>query len=291
MSNPVFTVVTTAKNEKNKEVLKETFENWEQATQPFDKRVEFVVVDAGGNTELPSIDSTRIVPSKEYMRYRRELYRSKIIRHEWWDSPSIGRNLGFRHAKGWIVVFQDIDTLFSTGTDLDREYVTELDAYDNWFKVMHQAFRRKNIAAATSSLRPRDSKKMGRRFAAMGLNTMTRISLKLPQIGFGDSVVVGASVPGCSIAVLREIAMKLTSDETGPYDPELAIGEDYKLSRMLGMFGRVSYEKKAGIFVRTLSRVSSGFDISKSLFYALKWAPHYLFPGRYCKYQKHTLSM
>jgi len=290
MSKPVFTVVTTAKNEKSKEVLKETFENWQQATQPFDNRVEFVVVDAGGNTELPSIDSTRIVPSEEYAKYRRELHRSKIIKHEWWDSPSIGRNLGFRYAKGWIVVFQDIDSLFSTGTDIDHEYVTELDRYENWFKAMYQAFKRKNIVAATSSLRPRDSKKISRRFAAMGLNTLTRISLKLPPVSVQDSMVLGASVPGCSIAVLREIALELTSKETGPYDPELAIGEDYKLSRMLGMFGKVSYEERAGIFVRTLSRISSGFDITKSLFYAVKWAPHYLFPGRYCKYQKHTLS-
>ena len=291
MSKPIFTVVTTAKNEKNKEILQETFENWEQATRSFGKCVEFVVVDAGGNTELPSIDSTRIVPSEEYLRYKKELYRSKVIKHEWWDSPSIGRNLGFRYARGWIVVFQDIDSLFSTGTDLDHEYVTELDEYENWFKVMYRAFKRKNIVATTSSLRPRDSKKISRRFAAMGLNTMTRISLKLPSISVQDTIMVGASVPGCSIALLREVAGRLTSDGTGPYDPELAIGEDYKLSRMLWMYGKVSYEKKAGIFVRTLSRVSSGFDITKSLFYALKWAPHYLFPGRYCKYQKHTLSM
>jgi len=290
MSKPVFTIVTTAKNEKDKRILRETFENWEQATQSFGKPVEFIVVDAGGNTELPSIDGTRIVSSEEYLQYRRELYRSRIIKHEWWDSPSIGRNLGFHYARGWIVVFQDIDTLFSTGTDVDHEYVTELDKYENWFKVMYQAFKRKNIVAATSSLRPRDSKKISRRFAAMGLNTLTRISLKLPPISVQDSMVLGASVPGCSIAVLREIALKLTSDETGPYDPELAIGEDYKLSRMLGMFGKVSYEERAGIFVRTLSRISSGFDITKSLFYALKLAPHYLFPGRYCKYQKHTLS-
>ena len=291
MSKPVFTVVTTAKNEKDREGLEETFENWELATRLFGKFVEFVVVDAGGNIELPSIDSTRIVPSEEYERYKKELYCSKIIKHEWWDSPSIGRNLGLRYAKGWIVAFQDIDTLFSTGTDLDREYVTKLDVYENWFKVMYRAFRRKNIVAATSSLRPRDSKKIGRRFAAMGLNTLTRVSLKFPPISVQDTIVVGASVPGCSIALLRDIAVKLTSDGTGPFDPELAIAEDYKLSRTLGMYGKVSYEKKAGIFVRTLSRISGGFDITKSLFYALKWAPHYLFPGRYCKYQKHTLSM
>jgi len=291
MSKPAFTIVTTAKNEKNKEILEETFENWEHATRSFGKGVEFIVVDAGGNTELPSIDSTRTVPSEEYMRYKEELYRSKVIKHEWWDSPSIGRNLGLQYAKGWIVVFQDTDTLFSTGTDLDREYVTELDTYENWFKVMYQAFKRKNIVAATPSLRPRDSRKISRRFAAMGLNTMTRISLKLPPISVQDTIMVGASVPGCSIALLREVAVKLASDGSGPYDPELAIGEDYELSRRLGMCGKVSYEKKAGIFVRTLSRVSGGLDITKSLFYALKWAPHYLFPGRYCKYQKHTLSM
>jgi len=290
MSKPIFTVVTTAKNEKNRDILRETFENWEQATGSFGKGVEFVVVDAGGNTELPSIDSTMIVSSEEYTRYKDGLYSSRIIKHESWDSPSIGRNLGFQYAKGWIVVFQDIDTLFSTGTDLDHEYLTELDLYENWFKVMYLAFKRKNIVAATPSLRPRDSRKISRRFAAMGLNTMTRISLKLPPIGFQDTVMVGASVPGCSIALLHEAAVKLTSDGNGPYDPELAIGEDYKLSRRLGMYGKVSYEKKAGIFVRTLSRVSGGFDITKSLFYALKWAPHYLFPGRYCKYQKHTLS-
>ena len=152
MSKPVFTVVTTAKNEKDRGILEETFENWELATRLFGKRVEFVVVDAGGNIELPSIDSTRIVPSEEYERYKKELYCSKIIKHEWWDSPSIGRNLGLRYAKGWIVAFQDIDTLFSTGTDLDREYVTKLDVYENWFKVMYRAFRRKNIAVSYTHL-------------------------------------------------------------------------------------------------------------------------------------------
>ena len=291
MPKPIFTVITTAKNEKNHDVLRETFQNWEQTTESFGRSVEFIVVDAGGNTELPSTDSTTIVSSEEYERYKENLYRSKIIKHQWWDSPSIGRNFGFRQANGWIVVFQDIDSLFSTGTDLDLEYVTELDAYDNWFEVMYQAFKRKNIVAATPSLRPRDSRKISRRFAAMGLNTLTRMSLKLPSIGIQDTIMVGGSVPGCSIAMLHEIATKLTADGTGPYDPELAIGEDYKLSRRLGMCGKVSYEKKAGIFVRTLSRVSGGFDITKSLVYALKWAPHYLFPGRYCKYQKHTLSM
>ena len=79
--------------------------------------------------------------------------------------------------------------------------------------------------------------------------------------------------------------------KTGPFNPELAIGEDYQFSRRLGSFGRVSYEKKAGVFVRTMNRVSSGFDITKSLFYALKWAPHYLLPVRYGKYLKHKLSL
>lgn len=182
MEEPTFSVIAPAKNEKNREFLNETFDNWELARQLFSQSVEFILVDAGGNVEFPEIDGARIIPPEEYRKYKRKLYDSGIIRHIWWDSPSIGRNLGFRCAKGKIIVFQDIDSLFSTGTDIDYEYVTELDEYDNWFRVMYQAFKTKNIVAAASSLRPSDTKKVSRRFAAMGLNTVIRMSLRLPIV-------------------------------------------------------------------------------------------------------------
>lgn len=290
MQEPTFSVIAPAKNEKNREFLNETFDNWELARQLFGQSVEFIVVDAGGNVEFPEIDAARIIPPEEYRKYKRKLYDSGIIKHIWWDSPSIGRNLGFRYAKGKIIVFQDIDSLFSTGTDIDYEYITELDEYDNWFKAMYQAFKTKNIVAAASSLRPNDTQKASRRFGVMGLNIVTRISMKLPPVKICGTPVIGPSIPGCGLALLHNVASKMSFNGIGPYDPTLAIGEDYKLSRSVRMYGRLSYEKKAGIFTRTLNRISHGFDITKCLFYAIKWLPHYVLPG-YSKYQKHGFSI
>ncbi len=286
MAEPVFSVITTAKNEKHKDVLNETFSSWEIAKDLFGKSVEFIVADGGGNAEFSAINSMKIISPEEYERKRKKLYESGIIKYKEWDTPSIGRNIGFRHAKGKIVVFQDADSIFSTGTEIDYKYVNEIDKYDNWFKVIYDAFRRKRIVATASSLRPRDSKKIGRRFGALGLNTLTWFSLKFPTIKKLDPPIIGASIPGCSITVLRDVALKIRHNGFGPYDPELAVGEDYKLSRLVGMFGKISYEKRAGIFVRTLNRISSGFDITKSIFYGIKLAPHFFFPG-FSKYQKH----
>jgi hypothetical protein len=125
----------------------------------------------------------------------------------------------------------------------------------------------------------------------MGLNLMTRLSLKMPTINISSIPVFGPSVPGCSIVLLQETAAQMASlNKAGPCDPELGVAEDHKLSRSIGMYGRLSYEKKAGVFTRTRSRVSSGFDIVKSLGYAFKGAPYFAFPGIY-KYRKHTLSI
>jgi len=286
MADPVFSVITTAKNEKNKEILNETFSSWEIAKNLFGKSVEFIVADGGGNADFSQINSMKIISPEEYETKRQKLYESKVIKHKGWDTPSIGRNIGFKHAKGKIVVFQDADSLFSTGTELDYKYVNEMDKYGNWFKVIYNAFRRKRIVATASSLRPRDSKKVGRRFGAVGLNTLTWFSLKFPTVKRMEPPIIGASIPGCSIAVLRDVALRICYNGFGPYDPELAVGEDYKLSRLVGMFGKISYEKRAGTFVRTLNRISSGFDITKCIFYGIKLAPHFFFPG-FSKYQRH----
>lgn len=286
MPEPVFSVITTAKNEKNRESLNETFSSWEFAKNLFGESVEFILADGGGNAEFSLIDSMKVISPEEYERERKRLYKSGVIRHKEWDTPSIGRNIGFKYARGKIVVFQDADSLFSTGTEIDYNYVNEIDEYENWFKVIYEAFKRKRIVATASSLRPRDSKKVSRRFAAVGLNTLTWFSSKFPTIRKLDSPIIGASVPGCSIAVLRDVASKICYNGFGPYDPELAVGEDYKLSRLVGMLGQISYEKQAGIFVRTLNRISSGFDVAKCIFYGIKLAPHFFFPG-FSKYQRH----
>jgi len=297
MQRPIFSVITTGKAEKDRKPLEETFNNWEIAKKVFEekkrksKAVEFIIVDAGENAEFPEIVNSKIVSPKEYEEYRRELWNSGIIKYSWWDSPSIGRNLGFRHAKGRIIVFQDIDSLFSTGTENDDTYLfSELDNYDNYFKVMYYAFKGKDIVASVPSLRPRDRLNLGRRSGTMGLNFVTRLSLRLPTIRIRGIPVVGASVPGCSIALLYDVACKMSNNGNGPYDPELGVAEDHKISRLTAKFGRISYEKKAGVFTRTQNRVSDGFDIAKALGYAFKGSTYYMFPDLF-KYHRHSLTI
>jgi len=297
MLNPVFSVITTGRGEKDTRALEETFSNWEITKKAFEeksgisKAIEFLVVDAGENAEFPKIcDSTRISP-KEYEKYRKELWKSGIIKYQGWDTPAIGRNLGFKHAKGRIVVFHDIDTLFSTGTQMDDAYIfSELDKYENYFEVMYHAFKRKDIVATVPSLRPRDSLKLGRRFGIMGANFMTRLSLKFPTVRIGGIAIIGASVPGCSMAMLHNVACRMSSNGYGPYDSELGVAEDHKISRLMSRFGRISYERCAGVFTRTQNRVSDGYDIAKSLGYAIKGSTYYLFPGLF-KYRRHSLTI
>jgi len=297
MQRPIFSVITTGRAEKDRKPLEETFNNWEIAKKVFEekkgksKAVEFIIVDAGENAEFPEIVNSTIVSPKEYDEYRRELWNTGIIKYSWWDSPSIGRNLGFEHAKGRIIVFQDIDSLFSTGTEIDDAYLfSELDNYDNYFKVMYYAFKGKDIVASVPSLRPRDRLNLGRRSGTMGLNFVTRLSLRLPTIRIRGIPVIGASVPGCSIALLHDVACKMSKNGNGPYDPELGVAEDHKISRLTATFGRISYEKKAGVFTRTQNRVSDGFDIAKSLGYAFKGSTYYMFPDLF-KYHRHSLTI
>ena len=152
MQKPIFSVITTGKGEKDRKTLEETFNNWEITKKVFEegngksKAIEFIVVDAGENAELPEMGDSTIISPKEYDEYRRELWNSRIIKYLWWDSPAIGRNLGFKYAKGRIIVFHDVDSLFSTGTEIDDAYLfSELDNYDNYFKVMYCAFKGKDI--------------------------------------------------------------------------------------------------------------------------------------------------
>jgi hypothetical protein len=297
MLNPVFSVITTGRGEKDTRSLKETFSNWEITKKVFEeksgisKAIEFLVVDAGENAELPEICDSTVISPEEYEEYRKELWKSGIIKYPWWDTPAIGRNLGFKHAKGRIIVFHDMDSLFSTGTQMDDAYLfSELDKYKNYFEVMYYAFKRKDIVATVPSLRPRDSHKLGRRFGIMGANFMTRFSLKFPTIKIGEIPVSGASVPGCSITLLYDVACRMSTNGYGPYDPELGVSEDQKISRLMSRFGRISYERCAGVFTRTQNRVSDGYDIAKSLGYAIKGSTYYLFPGLF-KYRRHSLTI
>ena len=297
MTKPVFSVITTGRGEKDAKALEETFNNWETAKKVFeakigkDKAIEFIVVDAGENAEIPKIDNCKIISPEECDKYRKELWKSGIIKYLWWDTPAIGRNLGFKHAKGDLIVFHDIDSLFSTGTQIDEHYISsDLDKYENYFEVMYHAFKRKDIIAGAPSLRPRDSLKLGRRFGIMGANLLTRLSLNFPTIKIFGIPVIGASVPGCSMTLLHEVAVKMSREGNGPYDPELGVSEDQKISRLITKFGRISYERWAGVFTRTISRVSDGYDIPKSLGYAIKGSTYYIFPGLF-KYRKHSLTI
>ncbi|MDH5690554.1 MAG: glycosyltransferase family 2 protein [Candidatus Bathyarchaeota archaeon] len=297
MPKPVFSVITTGRGEKDTRALEETFSNWEIAKKVFEekrgnsKAIEFLVVDAGENAELPEICDSTVISPEEYEEYRKKLWKSGIIKYPWWDTPAIGRNLGFKYAKGRIIVFHDIDSLFSTGTQMDDAYIfSELDKYENYFEVMYHAFKRKDIVATVPSLRPRDSLKLGRRFGIMGANFMTRLSLKFPTIKIGGIPVIGASVPGCSMTLLYDVACRMSRNGCGPYDPELGVAEDQKISRLMSRFGRISYERGAGVFTRTRNRVSDGYDIAKSLGYAIKGSTYYLFPGLF-KYRKHSLTI
>ncbi len=295
MVQPTFSVVTTAKNEKDKKLLKETFENWESVKQLFEKKtgkkIEFIIVDAGENAGFPELSDSKLVDCETYEKYRHGLCESGIIKYGSWDSPTIGRNLGFSYARGAIVVFQDIDTQFSSGTELDLKYVnSKLDKYENYFDVMYKALRSKKIVGAAPSARASDTLKISRRFGTMGENYTVWFSTKMPTMKIRGTPISGPSVPGFSIAVLREVALRIRADCGHLYDPELAVAEDHKFSRILGEYGRVSYEKHAGVFTRTINRVSPGFDLLKSFLYAFMWAIPYSYPDAW-KYRRHTFSI
>jgi glycosyltransferase involved in cell wall biosynthesis len=297
MLNPVFSVITTGRGEKDTKALRETFNNWEIAKKVFEEKtgkhnsIEFLVVDAGENAEFPEICNSKVISPDEYEKYRKELWKKGIIKYPEWDTPAIGRNLGFKHARGKMIVFHDIDSLFSTGTKIDDSYIfSELDKYENYFDVMYSAFKRKDIVASVPSLRPRDSLNLGRRFGIMGANFLTQLSLKFPTIEILGIPVVGASVPGCSMTLLQEIGYRMFENGYGPYDSELGVSEDHKISRFMSRLGRISYEGCAGVFTRTISRVSDGYDIAKSLGYAIKGSTYYIFPGLF-KYRKHSLTI
>jgi len=290
---PIFSVVTTAKNEKN---LDKTFDNWDYTRQLFEdhiKRrnaVEFIFVDAGGNNGLVERAEGygfKIVYEDEYEEYRGTLYETGETKYKKWNTPSMGRNLGFKYAEGKIDIFQDSDTYFSTGTVIDYQYINSaVDSYKNYLEVMYDAFRKKNIVAAAPSMRPSDSKSLHRRFGIKGQNFMTFSTCKLPTIEFLGNPVIGASAPGPSFVVLNDVVSRID----GPYNPRLAIGEDYLFSRNVGKFGRVSYEKKACAFIRTFNRVKNDrLEFIRSLLLALKWSPHYVFPG-FVEYKRHDLS-
>lgn len=295
MASPTFSVITTAKNEKDSRLFEETFQNWESVKNLFvaktGKRIEFVIVDAGGNADFPELSGSRLVPFEAYEEYKERLYEAGEIKFRSWDSPTIGRNLGFTYSKGNILIFQDIDTRFSTGTEQDYKHVNpKLDRYDNYFEVMYKALTTKNIVGAAPSARANDVQSPFRRFGTMGENYTVWFSTRVPTIRIRSTPVSGPSVPGFSIAVRRDAALRIVADQGHLYDPELAVAEDHKFSRILGEYGRISYEKKAGVFTRTVNRVSPGFDLLKSFLYAFMWIIPYSYPDAW-KYRKHTFSI
>lgn len=295
MAQHTFSVVTTAKNEKNERLLEQTFRNWETVKELFEKKtnkkVEFVIVDAGGNAEFPKLHGSIFIDYGTYSEYRQKLYTTGKVKYKFWDSPTIGRNLGFSRATGNIIVFQDVDTQFSSGTELDFKYVSDkLDKYKNYFEVMYNAFRNKNIVGAAPSARANDTWKISRRFGTMGENYTVWLSTKIPTFRIHGTPVSGPSVPGFSIAVLRDVAVRIWKDQGYLYDPELAVAEDHKFSRILGEYGRISYEKHAGVFTRTYNRISPGFDLLKAILYAFMWTIPYSFPDAW-KYRRHTFSI
>jgi len=291
--DPIFSVVTTAKYENASD---STLNNWLYTVQLFEDKigrkntVEFILVDAGENTGVADSAEEcgfRVIGEDEYKGNKELLYKTGVIKDETCDSPGIGKNFGHKHARGKIIVFQDYDALFSTGTEDDFQYINRtLDNYDNFFEVMYDAFRKKGIVAAAPSMRPSDSKSLHRRFGIKGQNYMTWFSCKLPTIEFLGNPVIGASAPGPSFVVLNDVVSRID----GPYNPRLAIGEDYLFSRNVGKFGRVSYEKRACAFIRTLNRVKNDrLEFIRSLILALKWSPHYFLPG-FFEYKRHDLS-
>ena len=305
MSETVFSIITTAKNE-DAGMIKKVFENWDLAVELFEMEnglnnsVEVIIADAGGNGRFPKLSNCRqkLITEKKYERVRRRLYNDGIIKQPDWDSQSIGRSIGFSKGrpKGKLIVFQDIDSMFSTGIEWDYNYVAPTDSYDNYFTVMCDAFASKPIMAAAPSMRAFDSDNRNRRLAAKWQNMCTWLSTKTPTVYSAGYYVLGPSLPGFSIVVRKETVAQLIKDlkdsgqAFGPYDPEVAIAEDYKFSRTIGKYGRASYEREAGVFTRTLNRVGDSYVLLRAMAYLLLWIPHYVFPG-HVKYKRHTLSI
>jgi hypothetical protein len=303
MSDVAFSIITTAKNENDKEMIRDVFNNWQLTVELFEAEigtednVEIIIADAGGNARFPEISNCelKIISPDRYEAIRSKLYQSGVIKFRGWDTPSMGRNIGFAEGrpKGEIIIFQDTDSMFSAGSENDRLHLRSMDRYDNYLGVMHRAFNTKNIVAASPSLRPFDSKEHFRRKSVRGENFTTWFSTKMHPIHFGKYYVAGPSVPGCSLAVRRSTIEQFVEDSGsyGPYNPKIAIAEDYWLSRRLGEYGRISYEKRACAFIRTATRVTKeSLMLWRALFYAAKWAPFYFFPGR-GEYTRHNLSI
>ncbi|MFQ6086259.1 MAG: glycosyltransferase family A protein [Candidatus Bathyarchaeia archaeon] len=302
---PIFSVVTTAKGETDEDMIRETFESWSIARESFERRigrrnlVEFIMVDAGGNVDLSGLvedHDIRNVSFREYSEYKDGLYSCGEILRRRWDSQSIGLNLGLRRARGELVVFQDIDTLMSTGTDFDDKYVVpELDGYDNYLEAMYKEFRARPIVLGAPSLRARYSRSRVRRLGMRGMNFMTWLSTRLPSFTlFG--IPFSLRTPGPSITCRRDFAQRVAyyhGNRTieGPYHPELAMGQDYLFSGSIGMYGKASYVSRAGAFTRTTKRVGGGrFGVLRFLYFGLKWSPHYIFPGVW-RYKRYDLSI
>lgn len=301
MADTVFSIITTLKNERDSEMINRVAENWQLAIELFEEKynlknsTELIIADAGGNAALPILPNCecRIISPRQYESIRFGLYEKGLIKRREWNSPSIGRNIAFMEGRprGRITIFQDGDSLFSTGTQYDRKFLTLRDHYENYFEVMHNAFTEKDIVAAAPSLRPHDSLNQGRRLGMKGQNFMTWVSTNMRPVEVLDYDVLGSSLPGPSCAVDTETVVRLVEDldSYGPYDLENAIGEDYEFSRMIGKRGRTSYEKNACAFIRTKKRVEDEkFILTKSLLYAVAWIPYYFFPGRF-KYRRHTM--
>ena len=78
MQEPIFSVITTGRGEKDTKALEETFNNWEVAKKVFEEKtgksnaIEFLVADAGENADFPKICDCTVISPKEYEKYLKE---------------------------------------------------------------------------------------------------------------------------------------------------------------------------------------------------------------------------
>ena len=80
MHEPIFSVITTGRGEKDEKALEETFNNWEIAKKVFEEKtgknhsIEFLVADAGENADFPKICDCNVISPKEYKNYLKEIW-------------------------------------------------------------------------------------------------------------------------------------------------------------------------------------------------------------------------
>ena len=166
------------------------------------KNTEIIVVDDG------STDSTVSILKK--------IKNIKLIARKH-TSPAKVRNIGWRKAKGDIVVFLDSDC-----------YITK-----NWLKEMIKHFKEKNVIAVSGVYLSKQNKLISRYIQY--------------QIAYRQSKVkkYTDNLASYSLAVRRESLVKVGGF---PEVYKIASAEDIELSYKLKKFGRFILNKKAKVF-------------------------------------------